>query len=741
MKLTIESMIKSFLIFFFFCYFVFDIFCQQDFNNYKTLKSQGDMPKDFSFLTSEKIKEQSGKGNNNLSKSQEKVFLEGIYYGIDQLLHSGMVIYGDEISNYVNDISKKLLTSKYPNLKNILRFYTIKSNEVNALSTDQGIVFVTTGLISQLSNEAQLAFILAHEISHYTEHHVVESFEYKNQKNHHKEGIRQLSIYSKDKETSADKLGIELYYLAGYSKDELSSTFDVLMYSYLPFDEVEFPKNYFNNSLMYIPENLFPNKKFEIKAIEDYDDSNSSHPNIKNRKSEVEKEIIKYSNWGSKSYFFGEARFKYIRDLSRFESIRTNILEAQYAAAIYSIFLLENEYPKSFFLKRMKAHCWLGFAQYKAAGSIDETVDKNSDFEGEIAAIHFFIKQLKNEATLTLALREIQNIKLEMNGDDEINAIWDRMVKLISNSQKFDLNKYSEISFEKASKNVLLPQIKDSIVFQSDNKISKYDKIKNKKGNNDPLVFDSSKFYYYGLNDLVKNKEFVNLYSQIKDSIHKLEIENEEYENMTNSERRKFDLEKKSNDNGIILKEFILVEPSAISYKKGKIDYESSDKLEIKYTEAINSVASDLGISVYNINSEKLNTIGTIGFNERSVLTNFLMQTSHNDKVDVFPVDYYYLREIESNYGTSNIIFTIVEHTYRPHFSLGAIWFIFYPPALLGYIPIPFMKGNQTQLNLVLLNSKKAIIEKGFSYYFNEPINKLTLKARMYDIFQNLKMN
>ena len=714
------------------------LFAQQDFNNYKTLLSRGEIPNDFSFLTSEKIQIQLEKEDrNNLSKYQEKIFLEGINYGIDQLLHSGMVVYGDEISEYVSKIAEKLLAKNDLELYKKLRFYTIKSNEVNALSTDQGIVFVTTGLISQLANEAQLAFVLGHEIAHYKERHVIEAFEYKSQ--NYRNGIRQMSVYSKDHEIEADKLGLQYYYNAGYSEIELLPTFDVLMYSYLPFDEIEFPIDYFNSNLFYIPEKYFPAKKYEIRAIEDYDDSESSHPNIKNRKNEVEKEIKKLNSWGNDTYKFGEEKFKYIRNISRFESVRTDILEAQYADALYSIFLLEKEHPNSIYLSRMKAHTWLGFAQYKNAGKINETILKNSELEGEIATLHYLIKQLKTEAIITLSLREIKDILNLNSNDDELNAIWDRMIKLIASTSKFDIEKYSEITFENGVENYFSNQNKEKPLIQPEEHLNKYEKIKNKKNKTDPSVFDSTHFFYYGITDLIKDEIFKKKYSLIKDSLNEIASEIDKYNELTNSQKKQikkenYKLRKK-------LEEFILVEPNAISYKNGKIDYTASEKLEKKYTEAINDAGNELGISIYNINNESLSKIGTIGFNERSVLTSFLSQITNNEDVDVLPVDYQYLKEIEKNYGTTKIVFTIVEHSYKPEFTLSALYLIFYPPALIGYIPIPFMKGNRTELNLLILDTKKAIIETGFSYYLNEPVNKLTLKARMFDIFQSIDLN
>ena len=124
-----------------------------------------------------------------------------------------------------------------------------------------------------------------------------------------------MSIYSKDHEIEADVLGLKWYHKAGYSKDEILPTFDVMMYSYLPFDEIEFPWAYFNTENMYVPASLFPKKKYEIKAVEDYDDSQSSHPNIKKRKEQIGSEIGNYSDWGSQTFTLGQPKFEYIRTI------------------------------------------------------------------------------------------------------------------------------------------------------------------------------------------------------------------------------------------------------------------------------------------------------------------------------------------------------------------------------------------------------------------------------------------
>jgi hypothetical protein len=704
------------------------VFGQQDFNNYQTLKAQGAIPEDFSTTTKEKVETNKGT-HENLSKTKEKIFLESIHYGIDELLHSGMVVYGDEVSLYVRDVAQKLMVGEFKELKNTLRFYTIKSNVANAVSTDQGIVFVTTGLLAQLTSEAQLAFVLAHEIAHYKEKHVVESFEYKMQKN--RNTILQLSHYSKEKELEADSLGLIIYNKAGYSKSQLVSSFDVLMYSYLPFEEIPFPTDYYNTDKFYVPTFLFPDKKYEITAIEDYDDSESSHPNIKKRKTEILDLSNEYKKWGDHIFLLGEERFNYVRNICRFESIRTDILDASYADALYSIFILEKDYPNSIYLQRMKAQAWLGLAQYKNVGDINETINRSSELEGEIAAVHYFIKKLNLEATSTVATRVIYDIYLKHKDDQEINAIYTKLIQELADTRKFDLKKFSSMTFDEAAKGEIK---KDTVNVES---LNKYERIKRKKNYNDPTVFDSSKFYYYGLTDLINDSLFLEKYEKEAALIKDKNDEQEAYDIMSYSEQRKFDKEKEKEKKQI--EEFIIVEPAAISYKKNKVDYAASERIKAKYNQAIKDAGEHLAITMYKIDSEGLATLGTDGFNERNVLQNLLTQYVQNDQVDAFPVDYEALKAIEKNYGTTKIVFTMVEHAYSPQFSSSALWLIFYPPALVGYLPIPFMNGNQTEINLLVLDTQTGKIDAAFSYYFKEPTTKTILEARMYDIFQNIK--
>lgn len=714
-------------------------FSQQNFDDYKSLISVGPIPADFSSMTYSKIKEDIEKNRTTLKGKSERIFLEGIHYSIDELLHSGMVIYGDEVTNYVAAIAGKLLKGD-KTLRSELRFYTIKSNMTNAFSTDQGIVFVTTGLISQLTSEAQLAYVLAHEISHYTEKHVVETFDWKIKTARKDQSIEKLSQYSKDKEFDADRIGLKMYHDAGYSMNEILPTFDVLMFSYLPFDEVPFPVTYWNTSKMYIPVTMFPKEKYPIKAEEDEDDSKSSHPNIRKRKEAMEKEMKSLSNWGTQVNALGEEKFKYIRNISRFESIRNDVIDGNYADAVYSIFLLEKQYPNSLYLQRMKAKAWLGIAQLKEKNVLNKSLQKSTEYEGEIAAIHFFLRKADKLALVTLALRQVEDIMLAHPDDQEINAIWERMVKTTTITDKFELAAFSTMNYAEAEAE--FNRLKSDTVKKVDQPtegLSKYDKIKKKKNQDNPENFDAEKFYIYGIPDIIKSEKFLAAYRKYKDIIDEDKKKEEARDLLSRSERNKLDKREKENKLRLNAPDMIFVEPIVYRYNHGQINRIKSEKLAEDFSEAIQESASELGMTVTTISSANMKKLGTSGFNERAVLLSYLAQLSNEEDVDVFPVDYSMLADIKTNYGTSKVMFSILEHSYDPNLSAGLVSSILFFPVALVVFPLEFLTGNQTELSVIVMDIDKGGIEAGANYFYREPLSKLSMAAHVYDVLQQVK--
>lgn len=79
------------------------------------------------------------------------------------------------LNKYVNLVGKSIaLHCNRPDID--FKFAVLDTNEINAYSAPGGYVFVTRGAIQLMSDEAELAAVLAHEIAHITERHIVKEF-------------------------------------------------------------------------------------------------------------------------------------------------------------------------------------------------------------------------------------------------------------------------------------------------------------------------------------------------------------------------------------------------------------------------------------------------------------------------------------------------------------------------------------------------------------------------------------
>ena len=148
-------------------------------SKYKPIQSEGPIPQEFLTFTNDKIDDANTAYNRqrvNLSRKQFEEFNNSTNYYVDYLLKSGGIIFGTDMNKYVDSVGALVLVN-FPDIKDQVRFYLVKSPTVNAFTTHQGIIFINMGLIAQLENEAQLAYIIAHELIHYKYKHSFKRYE------------------------------------------------------------------------------------------------------------------------------------------------------------------------------------------------------------------------------------------------------------------------------------------------------------------------------------------------------------------------------------------------------------------------------------------------------------------------------------------------------------------------------------------------------------------------------------
>ena len=86
--------------------------------------------------------------------------------------HYGMLYNNPMLQRYLNTIGQRLVPKDSPN---IYSFKILLDPIPKAESFSTGTVLVSTGLIAMLDNEAQLAYVLGHEIAHVEKNHFYEA--------------------------------------------------------------------------------------------------------------------------------------------------------------------------------------------------------------------------------------------------------------------------------------------------------------------------------------------------------------------------------------------------------------------------------------------------------------------------------------------------------------------------------------------------------------------------------------
>jgi predicted Zn-dependent protease len=107
------------------------------------------------------------KANADIDEPQEITLGDGI---ASNLLGAAPLLDNPAVQQYVNRIGRWLtLQTERPNLP--WQFGVLDDNDVNAFAAPGGYVFITKGLLAQMNSEAELAGVLAHEISHVLRKH------------------------------------------------------------------------------------------------------------------------------------------------------------------------------------------------------------------------------------------------------------------------------------------------------------------------------------------------------------------------------------------------------------------------------------------------------------------------------------------------------------------------------------------------------------------------------------------
>lgn len=96
---------------------------------------------------------------------------------LHQMRALDMVLDDPQASQYINQLGYRLVAHAHIDKGQTFTFFVVNSEQINAFAAPGGYIGVNAGLITATQSESELAAVLAHEISHVTQHHLLRAEE------------------------------------------------------------------------------------------------------------------------------------------------------------------------------------------------------------------------------------------------------------------------------------------------------------------------------------------------------------------------------------------------------------------------------------------------------------------------------------------------------------------------------------------------------------------------------------
>jgi predicted Zn-dependent protease len=164
----------------------------------------------------------------------------------NNLKTSGRIETDPDLNAYVRSILCKLT----PDFCEEIRFYIVRTPHFNAIMAPNGFMQIWTGLMLRAQNEAQLAYVLGHELAHYQQRHTLERWRAVRDTSGvlvffqiaaagagvgyagdiaYLATIAGIFAFNRDQERESDDIGFELMANAGYDFHEAANIWQALI--------------------------------------------------------------------------------------------------------------------------------------------------------------------------------------------------------------------------------------------------------------------------------------------------------------------------------------------------------------------------------------------------------------------------------------------------------------------------------------------------------------------------------
>ncbi len=642
--------------------------------NYSPLKSSGTLPDIFTQNIRNVIQSDITELNKQHDKDNllKQTYLTEANYEIERIVKSGNTLVNDEITVYLNKVADVILKDN-PTLRKELHIFTLKSDVVNAYCYDKGYIFINIGLIAQTETEAQLAYILCHEISHYTKKHQIEGY-VRNEKidNQRYNGqsaddkFLEKCKYSKEHESEADVEGFKLFEKTNYNFKQAEKAFDVLQYSHLPFELQEFKKTFFETEKFKLPAGYFLKEVSSIRNNSNEDDSKHTHPNTAKRKQTIAELIAARSNTDKVNNIVGTSQFEYIRDISRMELCRLYLIGRDYPNALYAAYILNNKYPNNQYVSEIISKCLYAITLYKKSdlhydsdSYLKNGIPSYSDIESYPQQLYHLIDKMPSNEFTMMSLNYIYRSHKKFPDNKIINAYSDSLFKTMSNTS------WGIFDFVRINKPAATIDTVAKVVEEKKDPNSKTDLISDLQKQNNFKNYDTAYYKEMYVDLFLTDKEFTSKFPMggVKEEssssgFSSYNKDNSQY--TLKSKKSKKTTSSTAADTKI--EKVILLEPFYVivdNSKKEKVQYASSDEQQEKLIKTVNDCANKQAFSLITIDPGLISATESDKMNDYSVINDYFEEKFDCDERDKNPI--FNTNEIDNiiaKYGTQYLLKT-----------------------------------------------------------------------------------
>lgn len=417
-------------------------FAQLD-EDYNPIQLRGEIPADFlkRIKGDVELKYKNSLRLNSLQKQQFEVATE---YTLRDIFQQGNIYFNDPMTDYVRKVGDNLLYGT--DLANDITFFVSRFNTANATTWQDGTIIVNIGLIARLENEAQLAFTLAHEISHYIKEHPYlqySRFVKKQQTENKNNTFVQNMDRTLDYELEADSIAINLLKKTNYNYNEGSKVLRIVRGEY-EHDAISFI-NYLSSDKFEIQESNLCKPVSYRDYMEDEAVSSKSTLSIDIRQRKLINRLNSLEPKSNlKNYILAENLFKKIKSIAQFELVEQAFQSSNYLRSIYEALSLLRNFPTNKYLNIKVSENLYYINSYNDLSIMERIFFDQKKIEDDVYAdFCCFINKLSKEDMRKMVLGFVQKQYQNYPSDERMLIIMAKTVEMI-----YDM-KYAKSYYEK----------------------------------------------------------------------------------------------------------------------------------------------------------------------------------------------------------------------------------------------------------------------------------------------------